>query len=85
MRNNGSQHRITPKFGIWDKFDTLIPKIVVPRTKNQMVDHVHTPPQSAWKLVAVAKIDQESQKSKSRNKSNKKDGTFRGPPAVQIW
>ena len=36
-----------------DKFDPLISKIVVPRPKNQKIDHAHahTPPQENEKIV----------------------------------
>ena len=36
--------RIATKIGIKIKFGTVNSKIMVPRTKNQKVDHVHAPP-----------------------------------------
>ena len=47
----GSQRRITLKFSIRDKFDTLITKNVVPKSKNQRIDHAHAPPLQNEKML----------------------------------
>ena len=47
----GSERWISLKFDILDKLDTLITKNLIPKSKNQRIDHAHAPPLENEKVV----------------------------------